>query len=186
MSAGRSGSRLFETGEPAKLIRRIRIWIALFIAGLVLSGLTAFPLEREVSIVLAVLGNSGMARESGLVAWLDAVHGALAVTNRHFPFLAYGTDWLAFGHFAIALAFLGLWIDPVRNKWLITWGLITCAAVVPLALVAGAVRGIPLYWRFLDCSFGIVGSIPLTACRYYVARLERGDSRQTAKTVRPT
>ena len=96
-------------------------------------------------------------------------HDALAVTNRHYPFLAYGTDWLAFAHLAIAVGFVGLWIDPVRNKWLITWGLILCAAVVPLALVAGAIRGIPLYWRLLDSSFGVIGSIPLLVCRHYVA-----------------
>ena len=59
--------------------------------------------------------------------WLHTVHDALATTNQRYPFLAYGTDWLAFGHLAIAVAFLGLWIDPVRNKWLITWGLITCS-----------------------------------------------------------
>jgi hypothetical protein len=89
------------------------------------------------------------------------------------PAGAHLADWLAFGHLAIAAAFAGLWIDPVRNKWLITWWLITCAGVVPLALLAGAVRGIPLYWRFLDCSFGTAGSISLMMCRYYVARLAR-------------
>ena len=172
MSAGRSDSPLFRD-KRLRLIRRVRIWLALFIGGLVLSGVTAFPLERELSIVVAVLGDSGMPRDSGVVAWLRTVHEALAVTNRHYPFLAYGTDWLAFGHLAIAVAFIGLWIDPERNKWLITWGLITCAAVVPLALVAGGIRGIPLYWRFVDCSFGIVGSIPLMICRYYVGKLER-------------
>ena len=33
--------------DPAGLVRKIRIWLALFIAGLILSGVTAFPLEYE-------------------------------------------------------------------------------------------------------------------------------------------
>jgi hypothetical protein len=39
-------------------------------------------------------------------------------TGRRFPFVTYGTDWLAFGHFVIALAFVGALRDPVRNRWL--------------------------------------------------------------------
>jgi hypothetical protein len=121
MSVGRSGSLPIDRVPDANSIRRIRFWAALFIAGLVLSGLTAFPLERELSIVLAAI-EGGRWGESGLAMWLHTVHAALAVTYARYPFLAYGTDWLAFGHFAIALAFVGLWIDPVRNKWLVTWG----------------------------------------------------------------
>lgn len=30
------------------LVRRIRIWLAIFIFGLVVSGITAFPLESEL------------------------------------------------------------------------------------------------------------------------------------------
>jgi hypothetical protein len=151
----------------------LRIWLSLFIAGLVFSGITAFSLEQELSTLLLGLDRLGVPRGSALMTWLHTVHDALVTTNRHYPFLAYGTDWLAFGHLAIAVAFLGLWIDPVRNKWLITWGLITCSAVVPVAFAAGAIRSVPLYWRFIDSSFGVFGAIPLLFCRYYVIRLEQ-------------
>jgi hypothetical protein len=33
---------------------------------------------------------------------------------------------IAFAHLAIAIAFIGPYIDPVRNKWVITFGLIAC------------------------------------------------------------
>jgi len=36
-----------------------------------------------------------------------------------YPFIAYGTDWLAFAHFVIAIAFIGPWRDPVRNVWVV-------------------------------------------------------------------
>ncbi len=42
-----------------------------------------------------------------------------------------------------------------------------------LALIAGAVRGIPMWWRLGDCSFGIFGTIPLWFALREVRRLER-------------
>ena len=95
------------------------------------------------------------------------------VTNDRYPFLAYGTDWLGFAHLVIAAAFIGPWIDPVRNKWVLKFGLIACASVIPLALVAGHLRGIPFCWRTLDCSFGVIGAIPLLVCSRSVALLEK-------------
>ena len=56
---------------------------------------------------------------------------------------------------------------------MITFGLIACAGVIPLALIAGPVRGIPVYWRLIDCSFGIVGCVPLLICRRAVIAIER-------------
>jgi hypothetical protein len=103
------------------------------------------------------------------------VNEGLTATNGRYPFLAYGTDWLAFAHLIIAVAFIGPYIDPVRNKWVITFGLIACAGVLPLAFIAGAIRGIPLPWRLIDCSFGVVGSVPLLICRRAIAALERAE-----------
>ena len=51
--------------------------------------------------------------------------------------LFYSTDWLAFGHFVIAIAFVGALRDPVRNRWLFDFGLIACVLVVPYAVVFG-------------------------------------------------
>jgi len=156
-------------------LRRIRVALGVFIAGLVLSGLTAFPLATEVRWLAAAL-HAGpiqpLAQSIGLLAWIDRVNEALATTSARYPFLAYGTDWLAFAHLVIASAFIGPWIDPVRNKWVVTFGLIACAGVVPLALIAGAVRGIPWGWRLIDCSFGLVGSVPLFICRRSIRTLE--------------
>jgi hypothetical protein len=90
-----------------------------------------------------------------------------------FPFLFYGTDWLAFGHFVIAIAFIGTLKDPVRNRWLFDFGLIACALVIPFALVMGGVRGIPLWWRLVDCLFGIFGAVPLWLCRKWTLELEQ-------------
>jgi hypothetical protein len=169
------GGALISSMPQANHLRRIRIWLAIFIAGLVLSGITAFPLQTEIHWLLASTHNSfllGPAESTNLLPWLERVEDALRVTNDRYPFLAYGTDWLAFAHLVIAIAFIGPYVDPVRNRWIITFGLISCAGVIPLALIAGAVRDIPLPWRFIDCSFGVFGSIPLLICRQSIRVLE--------------
>ena len=89
-----------------------------------------------------------------------------------YPFLFYGTDWLAFSHLTIAVAFYGPIKDPVRNKWVIQFGMIACLMVFPLALICGPLRGIPVYWQLIDCSFGAVGIIPLWLAYREVERIE--------------
>jgi hypothetical protein len=161
--------------DPKVLLHRIRIWIVVFVVGLVLSGVTAFPLERETAWLNRIfsVASAPAAGEPALNAWLRRVHEGIAAANRTYPFMAYGTDWLAFAHLVIAIAFLGPLVDPVRNKWVLVFGIIACAGVVPLAMIAGPIRSIPFYWRLIDSSFGIVGVIPLLICLRYVRQLEQ-------------
>jgi len=63
-------------------------------------------------------------------------------------------------------------LDPVKNKWVLQFGIIACAAVPLLALTAGPIRGIPLAWRLIDCSFGVFGAIPLVVALRHTNRLE--------------
>jgi hypothetical protein len=164
--------------DEARLKRRVRAWLWVFIVGLVLSGVTAFPLVHELSWLVRGaewMGVPGWA--PALFAWVTHVREALDVTAGQYPFLAYGTDWLAFAHLVIAVAFVGPLIDPVRNKWMFVFGLIACASVLPLAVIAGAVRGIPVYWRVIDCCFGVFGCIPLLLCLKDVRKLETMDRR---------
>jgi hypothetical protein len=161
---------------PGDHLRRIRFWLAIFITGLVFSGITAFPLRTETNWLVAALRTGALrpvAESTHLLPWIERVNEGLKVTNARFTIIAYGTDWLAFAHLVIAVAFIGPYLDPVRNKWAISFGLICCAGVLPLALIAGHFRGIPLEWRFIDCSFGIFGSVPLLFCRRSIAALER-------------
>jgi hypothetical protein len=156
-------------------VRRIRFWLGVFIVGLVLSGVTAFPLESELRWLVTFLHAGSLkpvAESTGLLPWIERVYLALSSTNARYPFLAYGTDWLAFAHLVIAAAFIGPYIDPVRNKWVISFGLIACAGVIPLALIAGAIRGIPLPWRLLDYSFGVLGCVPLLICKRAIVVIE--------------
>jgi hypothetical protein len=151
------------------LRRKIKLLTWLFIIGLVLSGATAIPLQSEVNSLANFFANN---LPSEMAQWLLRVRDALAQTQTQFPFLFYGTDWLAFGHFVIAIVFVGALRDPVRNRWLFDFGLIACALVIPYALIFGGIRGIPMWWRLIDCSFGIFGFIPLWLCRKWAKELE--------------
>lgn len=156
----------------ALLERRIRLLLAFFIVGLAFSGATAIPLRWELGLLTRLIGGWTWLPPE-LLRWLTTVQKALRDTDARYPFLDYGTDWLAFGHFVIALAFVGPWRDPVRNVWVVDFGLIACALVVPYALLFGPLRGIPWWWRLIDCSFGVFGFIPLWYCRRAIGELAR-------------
>lgn len=89
---------------------------------------------------------------------------------------AIGAAGFAFAHLVTALALIGPLRDPVRNVRGIVFGLVACAGVPLLALVAGHVRGIPLGWRLIDCSFGLVCGVPLAVCLRLVGRLADAES----------
>jgi hypothetical protein len=145
-----------------------------FIVALILSGLTAFPLQRELETLTGWFGaanDSVPADHTGLTFWLVTVRNGLRDTYAKYPWLAYGTDWLAFAHIVLGILFIGALRDPVRNLWVITFGLIACAGVIPLALICGFIRGIPFYWRLIDCSFGVFGAVPLLLARRWTLEL---------------
>jgi hypothetical protein len=157
------------------LRRRIKLFTWVFILGLVFSGATAIPLRAELDLLARMLGVSDKSSADiavGLAHWILRVREALQETGVKFPFLAYGTDWLAFGHFVIAVAFIGALRDPVRNTWLFTFGMIACMMIIPYAFILGGIRGIPVYWRLIDCSFGVFGIIPVWCCRKWAREIE--------------
>ena len=152
-----------------KLRKRIRNLIVLFIVGLVISGITAFPIETELQILNENISSFPQSFQS----WINQVYLAVKTTNENFPYLSYGTDWLAFAHIVIAVAFIGPLRDPVKNIWVIQFGMISCIMVFPLASIAGPIRGIPLYWQVIDCSFGIFGFALLYLCYKNILKLEK-------------
>lgn len=161
--------------EEIVLVKRIRLLIVFFIFALIVSGITAFPLETEMRIACDMLGISPTVPiddYSGLHYWIAKVNNALVNTNRDYPFLAYGFDWLAFAHIVISVVFIGLYRKPVQNIWIVYFAMIACVGVIPLALICGEIRQIPIYWRLIDCSFGVFGIIPLYFLLRYIKRLE--------------
>lgn len=152
-------------------LTKIRLLILFFMIALILSGITAFPVETELRWLL---------RHSCLIPsfaekWLQDVFVAITETNVKYPMLAYGFDWLAFAHIGIAILFVGVLKDPVKNKWIIDWAMITCVAIFPLAFIAGPIRNIPMFHILIDCSFGLIGLLPLGICRKWVKELPQNN-----------
>jgi hypothetical protein len=146
----------------------IKRWLAFFMAALILSGLTAMPSETELDFLTRLFrANTASGK------WILDVYTGVANTNDDYPFIAYGYDWLAFAHFVLAILFIGPYKDPVRNQWVIEFGIIACLLILPFAFIAGYFRGIPFWWRMIDCSFGIAGLVPLMICRKKITQLEK-------------
>jgi hypothetical protein len=148
------------------LLLKIRLLLLFFIFGLFISGATAIPLQTELQLLASwSTGKPG-------AEWFLKVRDALNVIYSQYPFIAYGTDWLAFAHFVLAILFIGPLRDPIKNIWVIQFGMIACALVIPFALIMGPLRGIPFPWRLIDCSFGIFGIIPLWLCQNMIKRIQ--------------
>ena len=154
-----------------RLLGRIRLLIGIVILGLLASGISALPLLAESRQVAEILRNSG--HFPAATAWMTEIHRGLAATYASYPFIGYGTDWLAFGHFVIAIFFIGPLLDPRRNVWVLDAGIIACLLVVPMALICGGVRQLPLWWRLVDCAFGVFGVLPLWLARRWTLQLPR-------------
>lgn len=151
-----------------QLENQIRRWLMFFILALIISGVTAMPVEAELNFFLknfpAVQPISGL---------FTKVLAAVKLTNQTYPFLLYGYDWLAFAHFVIAIAFIGPVREPLKNIWVIEFGMLACVLIIPFALIAGASRSVPLFWRLIDCSFGIIGFIPLWIVRNKIVQIRK-------------
>lgn len=168
---------MFDSMNQNKLdyLSKCKFLIGFVIFGLIFSGLTAFPLLFEINWITHMVMGSDVNLDpevyQGWKFWLLTVREGLEVTYKQYPFIGYGTDWLAFGHLVIALFFILPFRDPVRYEGVLKVGVVACILVVPLALICGAIRGIPFYWRLIDCSFGIICFFPLAAAIQIVKKI---------------
>jgi hypothetical protein len=147
---------------------RVSLCIWLVIIGLFISGITAFPIETE----LALLVKHQPADSSTLSNWLNRVYLAVKDINTRYPFISYGTDWLAFAHIMLAILFTGPLVNPVRNIWVVQFGIIAAILIFPLAFIAGSIRGIPFFWQCIDCSFGVITLAILLPCHKWIKQME--------------
>lgn len=160
---------------PTQSIFRIRAMIVLFVVLLMLSGITAFPVYTEMKWLISL---NIFSADTAMGAWLYQVWAGVQAMNESHEILFYGYDWLAFAHIVIGTAFIGPLRDPVRNKWVIDWAILACLGVLPLAFIAGPIRGIPWFHILIDCSFGVFGLIPLLIVRRWIGQLEKMDQQK--------
>ena len=132
---------------PMAPLTKIRLCLVLVMAGLFVAGVTAFPLLVEVNWISQWLAGSWASLDpalyDGLTRWILTVWEGLEVTYRDYPWLAYGTDWLASGHLMIMLFFILPYREPVRYEGVLWVGVWASLLVFPLAFICGPLRGIP-------------------------------------------
>ena len=159
-------------------LRRIRLQLLIVMFGLFVAGVTAFPLLAELDWLSRLLvgpgGSLDPERYQGILRWILTVRAGLETTYAAYPWVAYGTDWLAFGHLMIMLFFVLPFQDPVRYEGVLWVGIWASLLVFPLAFICGPLRGIPWYWQLIDCSFGLICIIPLWLAIRDTRKLGRG------------
>src|SRR5438128_7562863 len=115
------------------MLFRYRLALGVLIVGLILSGISALPLQWELSILDRWTG-SGQTAPNFVPQRIDDfiafVHAGIEKTYAQFPFFGYGTDWLGFGHFVIAAFFILPFIDPIKYRAILQVGLVACGGVV--------------------------------------------------------
>jgi hypothetical protein len=155
------------------LQKRIHLLLIFFICALAASGLTAIPLQWELKLFMPFIEKISTwgITFPAMLTWIERINDGVQNGYGQYPFLAYGTDWLAFGHVVIAIAFVGVLRDPIRNIWVVNFGMIACLLVIPWTLFFGAIRGIPFFWQLIDISFGVLGIFPLWLVRRDILEL---------------
>jgi hypothetical protein len=157
------------------LERRIRFLLIFFMIALSISGLTAIPLDWGSNLLVKFFGNGTQMASlwPAMSQWLETVRHGILVTQENAPFIFYGTDWLAFAHVVIAIAFIGPLREPVKNIWVIEFGMIACILLIPWGMIFAILRGIPSFWLPIDFSFGVFGIVPLWLARKYILELAK-------------
>lgn len=131
-------------------MKTIRIHLTLFMLILMLSGITAFPVQTEIGFMYAHLNDFPVEFHD----WINRLYHNIHSTP---DVMFYGTDWLAFAHIIIALFFVPVLLDPKKYKANLYVGMAACLLIFPLAFICGPIRQIPFFHQLIDCSFGAIG-----------------------------
>lgn len=148
--------------------KQVKALIVVLAAGLFLSGVTAIPLEWELGLLNKWFDNG----------WIDQVNDAVVYTNQEMPFMAYGTDWLAFAHVILAILVIGTFRRPEEHRWIFQFGMIASVLILPVAGFFGELRGIPWGWRLIDMSFALVAFPMFWYVERWVKSVRVNDARE--------
>ena len=107
-----------------------------------------------------------------LTDWFDKVNQAITETAEKYPLVLYGYDWLGFAHILIAIAFVGPLLDPVKNQWVVIWGMIASALTVLMAFIAEPFREIPFFWSLIDAIIGAGAFVVLWICNRLINQIK--------------
>ena len=153
-------------------------WLVLFFLGVLFGLHTVVFVEAETAFFVKYLG-SGTAFSEKLPfisSWIDTLYVSVSNTYETYPVIAYCMDWLSYACVVFAIFMIGAIRQPVKNVWIVQVYLIACLLAAVLPFVAGPFRDIPIFWRFIDGSFGIIGFLILLPAYRLIKKLEKTDS----------
>ncbi len=160
-----------DTHSPPTLIRA-RGMLILIAVGLFFFGVTVWPAVWELKFAVQTVW--GESSPTGAIhGFLLKVIEALESTESNYPFLLYGYDWLVFAHLMLAILFAGAARNPIRNIWIVQFGLIMCALIPILAVICIPLRGIPFAWFWIDFAFAPGAAFPLYIALRNIKRAEK-------------
>ena len=156
------------TTKEKQLRGRIKAAIIITMLGLLLNGISSLPLRTELNILLSYSGQL----PQFLVDWWTYVNQGVLETSEKYNFMRYGFDWLAFAHLTIAIAFIGPLRDPIKNQWVVKWGMIVAALGIVMAFGWERMRDIPIWWSFVDAGISYVAFLVLWFCNRWIEKLK--------------
>ena len=154
--------------NPEKLRGRIKAAIVITIIGLLLNGFTSVPLRTELDILLSKPDSL----PQFLRDWWVYVYQGVLETSEKYNFMRYGFDWLGYAHLIIAIAFIGPYRDPIKNQWVVQWGMIAAGLGILMAFGWERMRDIPVWWSFIDAGISYFAFVVLWLCNRWISKLK--------------
>ena len=157
-----------------KTLRKIRIYLILFLLAFVFSLHMVVFIETDAELLAKYVGHDTFMEElsPSISAWMEHLNLAVSETYSSYPFIAYCMDWLCYAFVVIAIFLLGAIKDPVKNVWVVQVFLVACCLGLILPFIVGPIRDIPIFWRFFDSSFGLIGLLFLLLPYRLIRKLE--------------
>jgi hypothetical protein len=154
----------------------VRMMLTVVSLGLFVSGMTCYFLPWELTTIIDIVWGRGADAWTGfseMHTFILKMEAAIYHVNEHYPEMFLGTDYLGFAHILLAILFIGPIINPVKNIWVVHFGMICCVLVIPAAFLFGYLRGAPTMHYFVDASFGIGAMLFLLIAMRKIMTMER-------------
>jgi len=157
-----------------KTLKKIRIYLILFLLALLFSLHTVVLVEIETELLAKYVGHDTFMEElcPSISAWIEHLNLAVSETYSSYPVFAYCMDWLSYAFVVLAIFLLGAIKDPVKNVWIVQVFMVACCLGFILPFIVGPIRDIPIFWRSIDSSFGLIGLLFLLLPYRLIRKLE--------------
>lgn len=160
--------------DQKKTLRKIQIYLFLFFLGILFGLQTVVFVEIETDFLARHFGQGSFIEDMlpYVSSWIEKMNHDVTQTYERYPVMAYCMDWLSYACLVFALFIIGAIKNPVKNIWIIQAYMIACILAAILPFMVGPFRGIPLFWRFIDGSFGAIGFILLIIPYHLIKQLQ--------------